>query len=217
LAVPGALVALLLSSVGAGIGDSVTHSQTSAVTDLMAEVGLWAGLLATVVVASRVFGVGVRRDYGLALRARDTLWGVLAFGGAFGAAEAIIAVFAGSRFAGSNVQILTQQKGHSAGLIVVALLVATGAPFFEELFFRGFLRTALQARLGPHGAIWAQAVLFGFAHAGEASTALGNISVVVAMVAVGTVLGYTAKLTGRLGAGMVAHCLFNLVAVLSVI
>jgi membrane protease YdiL (CAAX protease family) len=33
------------------------------------------------------------------------------------------------------------------------------------------------------------------------------------MFGVGVVLGYTAKLTGRLGAGMLAHCLFNLLAV----
>jgi membrane protease YdiL (CAAX protease family) len=37
------------------------------------------------------------------------------------------------------------------------------------------------------------------------------------MVGVGVVFGYTAKLTKRLGAGMVAHCLFNLAAVVSVL
>jgi membrane protease YdiL (CAAX protease family) len=41
--------------------------------------------------------------------------------------------------------------------------------------------------------------------------------VVLAMMCVGVVLGYTAKFTGRLGAGMVAHCLFNLVAVVTVL
>ena len=40
---------------------------------------------------------------------------------------------------------------------------------------------------------------------------------VLAMFTVGVVLGYTAMLTGRLGAGMVAHCLFNLVTVISVV
>ena len=56
-------------------------------------------------------------------------------------------------------------------------------------------------------------MFFGLAHFGESATALGNVSVVLAMFGGGAVLGYTAKLTGRLGAGMVAHCLFNLLAV----
>ena len=129
----------------------------------------------------------------------------------------VLLVFSGTKFSGSNDQILTQQKGHEAGIVIVTLIVALGAPFFEELFFRGFLRTALQARFGRHGAVWLQAVFFGLAHAGEAGTALGNVSVVLAMFTVGVVLGYTAMLTGRLGAGMIAHCLFNLVAVASVV
>jgi membrane protease YdiL (CAAX protease family) len=51
------------------------------------------------------------------------------------------------------------------------------------------------------------------AHFGEAANSAGNVSVVLAMFGVGVVLGYAAKLTGRLGAGMIAHCLFNLLAV----
>ena len=43
------------------------------------------------------------------------------------------------------------------------------------------------------------------------------VTVVLALFLVGVVLGYTAKLTRRLGAGMLAHCLFNLVAVASVL
>lgn len=216
--VPGALVALALSSVGAGIGEAVSRSSTSAVTDLLGEVGLWAGMLLTVLVVSRRYGTGsLQRDYGLGFRSTDVLRALAAVLAALVVSELVVNVFAGTRFAGSNTQILTEQKGHEVGLVIVSLVVAVGAPFFEELFFRGYLRLALQQRFGAHGAVWLQAVVFGLAHFGEASKLSGNVSVVLAMVAVGVVLGYTARLAGRLGPGMLAHCLFNLLAVASVL
>jgi membrane protease YdiL (CAAX protease family) len=195
-----------------------TGSSTRGLSDLLGEAGLWVAMLATVVFVSHRFGTSsLPRDFGLGITLKDPLWGVCAAITAFLGAGLVLENFSGTKFSGSNDQILTQQKGHEAGIVLVTVIVALGAPFFEELFFRGYLRTALQARFGRHGAVWLQALFFGLAHAGEASTALGNVSVVMAMVTVGVVLGYTAMLTGRLGAGMVAHCLFNLVAVISVL
>lgn len=218
VAVPGALGGIVLAGVGAAIGQGITGSSTSGLSDLLGEAGLWVAMLATVVYVSHRFGTAsLQRDYGLGVQPKDPLWGLCAAVVAFLGAGLVLEVFSGTKFSGSNDQILTQQKGHEAGIVLVTLIVALGAPFFEELFFRGYLRTALQARFGRHGAVWLQAVFFGLAHAGEASTTLGNVSVVLAMFTVGVVLGYTAMLTGRLGAGMVAHCLFNLVAVVSVL
>jgi membrane protease YdiL (CAAX protease family) len=218
VAIPGALAGIVLAGVGAAIGQSITGSSTSGLSDLLGEAGLWVAMLATVVFVSHRFGTSsLPRDFGLGITLKDPLWGVCAAITAFLGAGLILEIFSGTKFSGSNDQILTQQKGHEAGIVLVTVIVALGAPFFEELFFRGYLRTALQARFGRHGAVWLQALFFGLAHAGEASTALGNVSVVMAMVTVGVVLGYTAMLTGRLGAGMVAHCLFNLVAVISVL
>ncbi|HYA44305.1 MAG TPA: CPBP family intramembrane glutamic endopeptidase, partial [Acidimicrobiales bacterium] len=128
-----------------------------------------------------------------------------------------VLVFSHTSLEGSNNQILVQQKGNRSGFVLVALIVAFGAPLFEEVFFRGFLRTALRARFGTHGAVWLQGVLFGLAHYGESSSTLGNVSVLVALFGFGVVLGYCANLTRRLGAGMVAHSLFNLVAVVTVL
>jgi uncharacterized protein len=218
VAVPGALAGIVLAGVGAAIGQGITGSSTSGLSDLLGEAGLWAAMLATVVFVSRRFGTAsLPRDYGLGIKPKDPLWGLCAAVVAFLGAGLVLEIFSGTKFSGTNDQILTQQKGHDAGIVLVTLIVALGAPFFEELFFRGYLRTALQARFGRHGAVWLQAVFFGLAHTGEAGTALGNVSVVLAMFTVGVVLGYTAMLTGRLGAGMVAHCLFNLVAVASVV
>lgn len=217
-ALPGVLAALVLSSLGAGIGEALTKSSNSGVTDLLGELGLWAGMFGTAVLVSQRYGTGsLQRDYGLGFRAKDVLWALAALVAALAVTGLVVNIFAGTRFSGTNTQILTQQRGHEAGLVIVSLIAAVGAPFFEELFFRGYLRAALQQRLGVHGAVWVQAVLFGLAHFGEAPKMSGNVSVVVAMVGVGVVLGYTAWLAGRLGPGMLAHCLFNLLAVVSVV
>jgi len=211
-------VGIVLAGLGASIGYAFTHSKTSASSDLLGEAGLWVAMLGTAVFVSRRYGHGsLARDYHLAIKAKDLIWAVVALACALVVVQGVLAAFSGTKFSGSNDQIITQQKGHELGLVIVALLVALGAPFFEELFFRGYLRAALRRRFGDHGSVWLQAVFFGLAHFGEATTALGNVSVVLAMFGVGVVLGYTAKLTGRLGAGMVAHCLFNLLAVVLVL
>lgn len=211
----GFLVAYVLAGIGEAIGEAVTGSSNSGLLDLFSEPGLWAGMLLTVIFVSRRYGTGsLPRDFGLKMRAKDPLWGLAAFATMFVAAEIVIVAFTGTRFAGSNTEILSGQKNNGVTYALVSVMVAVGAPFFEELFFRGFLRTALQARLGPHGAIFAQAAFFGLAHAGEVS-GWANVSVVAAMFALGVVLGYTARITGRLAPGMIAHCLFNLVAVIS--
>ena len=217
-AVPGILAGYVLAIIGATIGDSLSGSATGPVTTLLSEMGLWTGMLGTVIFVSRRYGsASLHRDFGLGIRGMDVLWGLAAVAAALAVSELVVVVFSGTKFAGTNDQIITQQKGHEVGLVILTLIVELGAPFFEELFFRGFLRTALQARFGPTGAVWLQAVFFGFAHVGESKTAAGNVTVVLALFLVGVVLGYTAKLTRRLGAGMLAHCLFNLVAVASVL
>ncbi len=215
---PGLLAGFVLSGIGAAIGQGLTGSSTSGLTDLLGEAGLWVAFLTTALWVSHRYGTGsLRRDYGLAVRAVDVLWAVLAVATALAITEVVVAAFQGTKFSGSNDQILTQQKGHEVGLVLVSVLVALGAPFFEELFFRGYFRTALQQRFGTHGAVWLQAALFAMLHFGETPKLAGNVSVVLAMLGVGVVLGYTARLTGRLGAGMMAHCFFNLLAVVSVV
>jgi membrane protease YdiL (CAAX protease family) len=184
---------------------------------LLGEVGLWSAFGGTCVLVSRKYGTGrLSVDFGLRFEPSDILAGLAAFVGTFLVAAIVGAVFAHTRYHGSNTQILTGQKGSTTGIVIAALIAAVGAPIFEELFFRGFLRTALAARLGGAGAIVAQAVLFGLAHY---QTSLGwqNVSVVVAISGLGLVLGYTAQRTGRLAAGMLAHGLFNLVVTLTIV
>jgi membrane protease YdiL (CAAX protease family) len=219
------LVGLVLASVGAVIGQALSGEpqaslaqHPSALSELLSEAGLWAAMLGTALFVSRRYGsANMERDYGLAFKRQDIIWGIVAVGAGLAISGLVVAAFAHTSLEGTNDQVLTQQKGNSVGFVTLSLIVSLGAPFFEELFFRGYLRTALQARFGHHPAVWLLAAFFGLAHLGESATTLGNVSVLLAVFGFGVVLGYAAQLTGRLGAGMVAHCLFNLVAVVTVL
>ncbi|HET9691429.1 MAG TPA: CPBP family glutamic-type intramembrane protease [Acidimicrobiales bacterium] len=209
----GEIVGGLLAAVVTALGGS----STGAGTTLAGEVGLWAGMAATAVLVSRRYGTGsLRRDYGLRFAPADLGWGVLVALGGF-VLEAILgAAFHGSRFAGSNTQLITGEKGHTTGFLVITVIVAVGAPLFEELFFRGLLRTALRSALGPTWAAVGSGALFGLAHA-TPGNGYGNVEVVVVIGAFGVLLALVANRTGRLAAGMVGHGLFNLVATVSVL
>ena len=105
---------------------------------------------------------------------------------------------------------------HGAGTLVIDIFTVVGAPFFEELFFRGLLLRSL-ARLfgsfagwvGPAAAIVVTGVLFGLAHA-ESLQLLG-------LAAFGIALSSISYRTGRLGMNMFAHAAFNLTAVAAVV
>jgi membrane protease YdiL (CAAX protease family) len=145
----------------------------------------------------------------------DLAYGPLAAVGCLFTAGYVGGAFHGTRFSGSNTNIITSQRGNTVGVAVVTLIAAIGAPVFEELFFRGFLRLSLATRLGV-GAVWAQALFFGLAHY-QFGLGQGNVSVCLATAGIGVVLGYTAHLTRRLGAGTIAHGLFNFLVALSTI
>ena len=183
---------------------------------LMSVAGLWTGLFGTCVFVSRKYGTGrLTDDFGLGIRPSDIWAGLLAALACFFVVGVVGGIFAGTRFHGSNTNIIRNQQGNTAGVAVVTLIVAIGAPFFEELFFRGFLRRAFAARIGL-ASIPAQAVCFGLAHY-QFGLGLGNVSIVTATAALGVVLGYTAHVTKRLGAGMIAHGLFNFVVTLTIV
>ena len=101
-------------------------------------------------------------------------------------------------------------------MLVIFICTVVGAPFFEELFFRGLLLRCL-ARLfgnlggwvGPALAMIITGVLFGLAHA-ESLQLLG-------LAVFGIALSFVSYRTGRLGMNMVAHASFNLVALVAVV
>ncbi|MFM7312909.1 MAG: lysostaphin resistance A-like protein [Cyanobium sp.] len=75
------------------------------------------------------------------------------------------------------------------------------APLFEETLFRGVLLPVLARRLGPLPAVLASAALFALAHL--------SLSELVPLLVLGSGLGWLRWRSGRLGASVLMHGLWN--------
>lgn len=174
--------------------------------------GLWGGFFGAALLASRVRGTKrLSADVGLTFRWADLAGIPIGIGGQFLVALVYVPIAPHvhdfhQKFS-APAQRLTGGS-HGTGFVVIALCTVIGAPFFEELFFRGVLLRAL-ARIfgtwgrwiGPGLAIVVSGVLFGLAHY-EPLQLLG-------LSIFGIVLGTVSYATGRLGMNMVAHATFN--------
>lgn len=192
-------------------------SRRSVATLAVAGVTLWAGLLLACVVAVRRHGSGSLRDLGLVgLRRADVGAGIVSsivarIAGA-AAAAGLILVLPDESY-GESTSLLDQDRPGVAAAIVVVLVVVIGAPFVEELFFRGLVQTVLVRRLGAAPALVVQAITFGAVHY-QVGMAVGNFAITLAVISIaGLTLGIVRWHYGRLGPAIVAHAAFNLVAV----
>jgi uncharacterized protein len=84
---------------------------------------------------------------------------------------------------------------------------AIAAPVFEEIVFRGFLLPSLTRYLPVWGAIGSSALLFAVAHL--------NVSEVLPLATLGTVLGFVYTRSRNLLAPMLLHSLWNSATLLS--
>ena len=87
--------------------------------------------------------------------------------------------------------------GGTLGVIVVYLIAVVGAPFFEELFFRGLVQGTLIARWGVGIGLIVQALLFGLVHLNP-EAGWGNVGTFVIITTVGIGLGTIRHLSRRL-------------------
>ncbi len=178
--------------------------------------GLWAGFFGSAWLASSARGTkSIVRDMGLRFRLVDLVGIPIGVGGQVLVALMYVPISHHVHNFSQRFNAPSQRLtggSHGAGYTVIAILTVVGAPFFEELFFRGVLLRAL-ARLfgtfggwvGPALAILTTGVLFGLAH-DESLQFIG-------LATFGVILSVVAYRTGRLGMNMVAHASFNLVAV----
>src|SRR5262249_4731010 len=74
---------------------------------------------------------------------------------------------------------------------------------FEELFFRGFLFSALRGRTGPVTTVLVSAALFGLFHS------FSFLGQVVTSALLGVVLGWVCWQTGSVLPGMIIHACHN--------
>ncbi len=83
----------------------------------------------------------------------------------------------------------------------LAFSVVVAAPFFEEIFFRGFLYQALRRRMYPWAAVLATGLLFAIIHPSFFQASL--------VFPLGLLLAYLMEKTGSLIPCMVVHFLIN--------
>jgi membrane protease YdiL (CAAX protease family) len=206
--VGGTAVAVLLASIALAAG-----ARTDDPATLVASfAGLWGGFVGVPVYLSRTRGTGrVSADFGVRFGGPGDLWlGVAAGLVSYGLVEVYAALI---RALGDHADLAreaNQLSGHGLGpaFWVFAVCVSIGAPFAEEVFFRGLAQPVLQRHLGGVGGLVVTAVAFGFAHLGA-----NPVEAVVPLALFGAVLGALAWRTGRLGPGMVAHFTFNAITV----
>jgi uncharacterized protein len=178
---------------------------------LVSQFALWVGFVGAVVVVSRMNGTGnLCADYGLSWPRLKDLWlGLVGatLGRILPLLVLICIVVAGSGFGTPNSvspRILGVTPSGTTGWVILIALAVVGAPFVEELFFRGLLQGALTRRIAAVPALFLAAIIFSFAHVLDE-----GILAPLALFPMALVLGYLRLRTGKLAAGVVAHCLFN--------
>jgi membrane protease YdiL (CAAX protease family) len=207
-------VASIAVAVGYAVAGSGHFDAANPWYLLLSQLALWAGFLGAVVVASRRNGTrSLARDYGLSWPTwHDLKTGVA--GGALGRLPSVIILilvvvatngFANPSSAGRQIDGLTPEG--TAGWVIMGLFLVVGAPFVEELLFRGLIQGAFTRRVGPTPAIFVTAVIFCFAHVLNE----GPVAPLVLFPAA-LVLGYLRHRSGRLAPGMIAHATFNAIA-----
>ena len=181
-------------------------------------VGLWAGFGGVAIRASRRKGTGsLDADYGLRLEPRDIPLGiVVGLVCQFVLIPIVVTLFS---LLDDSIDVGQQAKevtGDAGGLrlVVLAPFLCLGAPFFEELYFRGLLQRAAIRRLRTIGGIAVSALGFGLVHA-NALSGWSAVALVVALAAFGVVLSWLAHRSGRLGPNLVAHATFNAVTLVA--
>jgi membrane protease YdiL (CAAX protease family) len=221
--VRGGVVAFVgfLVSIGLGLGCALAAtafgaSKGSLVTTCAGQAGLWTGMFGACVVVARRNGGGLR-GLGLAgVRAID--WGAGAVTSmvmrvtAAVVALVLILVFGLDSFRRTTNAPTDSITPSVLAAIVVVAIVCVGAPFFEELFFRGVVQGVLVRRRGARVAIVVQACMFALVHYRVGMTLALTLTTWGQIAVAGFFLGVLRWRYERLGPGMVAHALFNALA-----
>jgi membrane protease YdiL (CAAX protease family) len=188
---------------------------------LLSYLSTWIPMLAAVGVTSA--GRGWRASVshlGVAFRPLDLFWGVA--GGCFARALDALSRLQLTGTTGLDPQPTLGPPATGVWLVLVAIIAPVViAPVVEELFFRGLVQRAIARTLpwvrGGAGAgisIVATSVVFAAVHlivGGEAG--LAAVETGIGTFAFSLVAGSIVVATGRLGGAIVAHIVFNGVAV----
>jgi membrane protease YdiL (CAAX protease family) len=206
---------LLGNIIGASVVSAAGyHSATEAPVwvTLVLAVSLWAPLLGGMWMLSNRFGrpgAGHRfaGDYGLRFTVTDLIGILVVVRLIYWPLErGWPQTFSRSRVE-RNARDLYDQA-HGGWLVGLVAVVVIGAPFVEELVYRGMLQGSLIRRLNDAVAVVAVAAFFALIHLRWVE--------LPGLFAFGLILGVCALRTGRLGMGIMAHLAFNATGLLLV-
>lgn len=189
------------------------HLQT-----LLAYGATWVPMLAAVVVFALAHrgrephdSAGAQAVLGIRFRPIDLLWGA-AIGvlGRFVGAGMSLLLYGTTGFAGQPT------IGGVDGWYVFGALIAPVviAPLIEEGFFRGLMQGGLARQLGAAWAVGLTAVVFTAVHLIAAASMTDVLAVGVPLLVFAVAAGASRVLTGRIGAAVLGHIVFNGVAAL---
>jgi len=218
IAIAGIVGALVLSALGALLVVPFGGSVHSLEALCLSQAGLWLALIVACKVAVVRHGTGSLRDLGLATLSwrqagLGTLVGVIMRFVAGALAVALYELFPKEQWRQSAAPGTAIDR-NAVSIVVLTLILVVGAPFFEELFFRGLVQGAFTSRTGARFALFAQAICFGAVHYRIGMNLAQATVTVVTIMLVGGVLGSLRWHTEKLGPGMVAHAVFNAIAAL---
>lgn len=202
----GYTAAIVLGAVFVAAASAGTDpDQISDAARLVGQVGFWAGLIATVLVASRVWGTGaIATDLAVSATGRDWIVGGLAGIGTQAALLPLlywaIELFTGPLDVDGPANELLDGGG-AAYLVIVVISAVVVAPLVEELFFRGVLLASLGRRLSPLIAGVVGSLLFAGTHF--------QLVQLPGLFVAGLVFSLLALRAGRLGPAIAAHVAFN--------
>ncbi len=205
----GYLLAYLISGAVLSVW-VVTFGDDGIVVVLIGSLALWVGFFGAPLAASRSQGTGsVIADFHVAFRWRDLPVGVATGIGLqlliLPLLYTLIEVVSGPLDVDGPAQALAAKAASPLGWVAFAVVVGIGAPFAEELFFRGLLRSSIEARSGRWIAIVLSSLLF-------AATHFQAVQFVGLLIA-GLTWAVLADRAGRLGPAIVSHMAFNLTTV----
>lgn len=210
IATSALLGSLLLAATGSE--DSQAASLT---TVALLQTTLWAGMVGSMVVILRRKHGRLPTQLGLRFRPLDVPLGI-----ALGISSQLLLVPLVSRpwaalLGRSTDELkdpacrLAEKADDPVGVALLVLITVVGAPFVEELFFRGFVQRGLTTSLGRVVGVLLTAGIFGLIHFQSLQ--------LPALVAFGLVLGLTVDRTRRLGLAVITHSAFNATTIVSLL
>jgi membrane protease YdiL (CAAX protease family) len=136
------------------------------------------------------------------------MWAIAGWGAALGVGATVMLALLVS---GPSETSAMQEAVRMPGTMLAVAAMATLSPWYEELFFRGYMQGALASRVGVGGAAVASAALFGLVHVPQH---LGYLWPVVPICAVGAVAAALRALSGSTAAPFALHLGYNAALVL---